>query len=155
MEAKDTILKLDAVAEIRHMAVEMPDRDMSEKWKRKQETNALLARQAEVSFAADVEQGKKGRVRSIDPWHWKGDGEDHLESLACPILIEADDLRQLVSDNKRVGMREVVEVAKKRKLFLNHAKGCLATEDADICNFGWCDACWWQAKLHEWGMLPK
>lgn len=32
-----------------------------------------------------------------DYWAWQGDGEDYLESLACPILIEAHDLRGLIS----------------------------------------------------------
>ena len=35
------------------------------------------------------------------PWHWQGDGEDHLESLACPILIEASDLRGLLKSERQ------------------------------------------------------
>lgn len=30
-------------------------------------------------------------------WFWQGDGCDHLESLACPVVIEADELRRLVN----------------------------------------------------------
>ena len=30
-------------------------------------------------------------------WAWQGDGEDHLESLVCPVLISADDLLALQS----------------------------------------------------------
>jgi len=32
---------------------------------------------------------------NYDYWIWQGDGEDHLESLTCPVLIEAQDLRDL------------------------------------------------------------
>lgn len=31
-------------------------------------------------------------------WAWQGDGTDHLESLTCPVLIAAADLRRLLSD---------------------------------------------------------
>ena len=30
-------------------------------------------------------------------WYWQGDGEDHLESLTCPVLIEAADLRAILA----------------------------------------------------------
>lgn len=30
-----------------------------------------------------------------DYWIWQGDGNDHLESLTCPIIIQAKDLREL------------------------------------------------------------
>ncbi|SER36849.1 MULTISPECIES: hypothetical protein [Pseudomonas] len=32
-------------------------------------------------------------------WAWQGDGTDHLESLACPVMIQASDLRQLSGAN--------------------------------------------------------
>jgi len=32
---------------------------------------------------------------NFDYWIWQGDGEDRLESLVCPVLIEADDLRAM------------------------------------------------------------
>jgi hypothetical protein len=32
------------------------------------------------------------------PWFWQGDGEDHLESLTCPILIQPDQLRAMQAD---------------------------------------------------------
>lgn len=34
-------------------------------------------------------------------WHWQGDGEDHLESLTCPIVIRAQDLRRLVASEQQ------------------------------------------------------
>lgn len=29
-------------------------------------------------------------------WLWQGDGEDHLESLTCPVLIPAAELKYMV-----------------------------------------------------------
>jgi hypothetical protein len=29
-------------------------------------------------------------------WHWQGDGTDHVESLTCPILIRADQMREIL-----------------------------------------------------------
>lgn len=37
------------------------------------------------------------REQIKETWYWQGDGEDHLESTTCPILIEAEDLRQLIA----------------------------------------------------------
>jgi len=34
-------------------------------------------------------------IDNCDYWIWQDDGEDHLESLTCPVLIEAQDLRDL------------------------------------------------------------
>lgn len=33
-----------------------------------------------------------------DVWFWENDGENHLESLACPIVIDADTLRKLIKN---------------------------------------------------------
>lgn len=38
------------------------------------------------------------RERQGEIWYWQGDGEDHLESLTCPVLIEAADLRELLKE---------------------------------------------------------
>jgi hypothetical protein len=35
-----------------------------------------------------------------DPWRWQGDGTDDLESLTCPVLITAEDLRELIKVSK-------------------------------------------------------
>lgn len=37
-------------------------------------------------------------------WHWQGDGEDYLESLTCPIVIRAQDLRRLVASEQQRAM---------------------------------------------------
>lgn len=33
-------------------------------------------------------------------WCWQGDGEDHPESLTCPVLMSAEDLRSLLADRR-------------------------------------------------------
>lgn len=38
--------------------------------------------------------------RKGDVWTWQGDSEDHLESLTCPVLIGAGDLRELLASAK-------------------------------------------------------
>lgn len=30
-------------------------------------------------------------------WAWQGDGDDHLESLVCPVIIWPDDLRKMIA----------------------------------------------------------
>ena len=42
----------------------------------------------------DAEIQALHRERNGEVWYWQGDGEDHLESLTCPVLIEAEDLRR-------------------------------------------------------------
>ena len=36
-------------------------------------------------------------VKSEGAWRWQGDGEDHLESLTCSILIEPQQLRNIIN----------------------------------------------------------
>ena len=48
------------------------------------------------------------RITLHETWYWMGDGEDHLESLECPVIINADDLRDLIAQaradqNKKIG----------------------------------------------------
>ena len=48
------------------------------------------------------------RIKLHETWYWMGDGEDHLESLTCPVIINANDLRDLISQaradqNKKIG----------------------------------------------------
>ncbi len=40
------------------------------------------------------------RERRGEVWYWLGDGNDHLESLTCPILIEPEDMRKRVKWNR-------------------------------------------------------
>lgn len=59
--------------------------------------NAILFAEEVLSEAVPIiraDERAKYKPPQDHPWNWKGDGEDHLESLACPVLIEAKDLRQ-------------------------------------------------------------
>ena len=40
-----------------------------------------------------LESGESSR----EVWYWQGDGDDHLESLTCPILITPDKLKAALS----------------------------------------------------------
>ena len=53
-------------------------------------------------FAYDLlrEQNRALKDMSKDDfWAWQGDGEDHLESLTCPVLIIAKDLQAIIEAN--------------------------------------------------------
>ena len=57
--------------------------------------------------------------RNGDVWTWQGDSEDHLESLTCPVLIGAADLRELLAgspyidwDAAKAHFDEVLEIYK-------------------------------------------
>lgn len=39
-------------------------------------------------------------VDGADCWHWMPEGGNHLDSLVCPILIQAEDLRALLAGNQ-------------------------------------------------------
>lgn len=45
-------------------------------------------------------------------WAWQGDGEDHLESLTCPVLIPAESLRKLRDDLMHAAEAIVEDTAK-------------------------------------------
>lgn len=47
---------------------------------------------AEINAWRDKEAG--------NTWYWQGDGEDHPESLTCPVLIHPADLRAMLADRK-------------------------------------------------------
>jgi len=36
------------------------------------------------------------RERGGEVWYWLGDGNDHPESLCCPILIEPEDMMKIL-----------------------------------------------------------
>ncbi len=42
------------------------------------------------------------RERDGDVWYWLGDGNDHPESLCCPILIEPEDIMQMVKWDRKL-----------------------------------------------------
>lgn len=41
-------------------------------------------------------------------WRWQSDGHNHLESLTCPVVISADDLRDLVDTRMQLRVGSVV-----------------------------------------------
>jgi hypothetical protein len=68
--------------------------------------DAELQEVALAAWSAALEELAEAKRRLHDlseggssPWHWQGDGEDHLETFAegSPILIRAGDLRRLIS----------------------------------------------------------
>lgn len=55
---------------------------------------------------AELRARKFARFNNEDCWLYQGDGEDHLESLTCPVVISAADLQQLLQDSAQ--WRQVV-----------------------------------------------
>lgn len=54
-------------------------------------------------------------------WCWQGDGQDHLESLICPVLIRPEDLAAFIeraeSAEKRLAEVEAISESRRLKLF--------------------------------------
>lgn len=65
-------------------------------------------------------------VREKNYWAWQGDGNDHLESLVCPVLIRPEQLRALLNANAaqlhlaQVLLFEIYDEG----LALRHDEGC-------------------------------
>lgn len=65
-----------------------------------------LRANAEAVVAEQVEEiaRLKAEIRTLreaatgNYWRWQGDGQDHLESLVCPVLIDATDLRAIIGE---------------------------------------------------------
>ena len=81
-----------------------------------EELNILFRGNSEVYEARIKELEDKLKLTDYDrritlheTWYWMGDGEDHLESLECPVIINADDLRDLIAqaraDQRRLGKK--------------------------------------------------
>jgi hypothetical protein len=51
-------------------------------------------------------------------WHWMGDGNDHPESLCCPVLISSEDLNGIISGREAALERESALLAHMERLFL-------------------------------------
>lgn len=87
-----------------------------------EERGRLVARVAEVNRKFDdvVAQAREAieqlavarrqlRVASAgveDVWRWVGDGEDHPESMGCPVVMSAERLREFVAARARVAELE-------------------------------------------------
>ncbi len=50
-------------------------------------------------------------------WAWQNDGNDHLESLVCPGLIKADELRDLIKQARKEGYEEYTKRAVDMSVF--------------------------------------
>jgi len=61
-----------------------------------QELEAALGEVKKQAGALQNEVVALRRERQGEVWYYQGDGEDKLESLTCPVLIEAADLRAIV-----------------------------------------------------------
>ncbi len=85
METKDTCLT-DQEEEFRGILLRYSSHEISGA-----EAICRCREQTEISFEAGYE-----KARSEIGWIWLNDGDDHLESLACTVLIEADHIRQLI-----------------------------------------------------------
>ena len=46
---------------------------------------------------AELKARKFANFNNEDCWIWMGDGNDHLESLTCPVVISPSDLMELIS----------------------------------------------------------
>lgn len=62
-------------------------------------------------------------------WAWQGDGTDDLESLTCPVLISANDLRNLIQKGQEPLKKELknlreISLVIRNKLF--NILGCFA-----------------------------
>jgi hypothetical protein len=68
---------------------------------------------------SELEAEVKMRRDSANYWMWQGDGEDHLDSLTCSVLIRPGDLKEIVEARDkalasfRKIMRTVVDVIPK------------------------------------------
>ena len=60
---------------------------------------AVETRQSQLEKWRD--EARHHRALGNDPWHWMHDGNDHLEGIACPILIHPDHLRELCGSATR------------------------------------------------------
>lgn len=71
-----------------------------------------------LRFIAEIEtllEEKRRRRQACegDYWAWQGDGEDHLESLSCPVVIHPADLMVMIAeieslDDEKVGGDKVI-----------------------------------------------
>jgi hypothetical protein len=63
------------------------------------------------------ERDRLAREREGEVWLWSGErGEDDVESLACPVLIEAEDIRRLVEAAAAWNGREAAAAAALERL---------------------------------------
>lgn len=65
-------------------------------------------------------------------WFWQGDGEDYPESLSCPVVIKADDLRAILAPPQPADVGELVD-ALRGMLALDEENHQRCSGDEDVC----------------------
>jgi hypothetical protein len=50
---------------------------------------------------------KNYRIKKGETWYWESNDENHLKSLTCPVIINADDLRKLLVQAKAEAYKEI------------------------------------------------
>lgn len=67
-----------------------------------------------------------------DYWAWQGDGSDHPESLSCPVLIPAADLRTLLAGQQDMRLKKALEeLIASRGEPLDETGGAMCTVDPE------------------------
>jgi hypothetical protein len=77
------------------------------------EAQLLKCRQSEAARIKELESeleiiDKNYRIKKGETWYWEKDSNNYLESLTCPVIINANDLRDLISEaradqNRKIG----------------------------------------------------
>ncbi len=56
-----------------------------------------------------------GELAKLNMWHWQSDGENHLESLTCMILIHPMDLKDLLWEQRQFRLNDLLSSKTKNK----------------------------------------
>ena len=65
------------------------------------ENKELIDRLLQTIQKVTDERNDLLRERDGEVWIWQGDDDDHLESLACPILIRPEQLRDIIGETNK------------------------------------------------------
>ena len=106
-------------------------------WARTARAEAKLAEAIVIAKAGiEREQELQTKLRMLhagvdDVWFWQGDGQDHPESLSCPVVMSADTLRAMLARATMLEERAAAERA------LRQAERDLAIRmtDRGICGY--------------------
>lgn len=74
---------------------------------------------------AEFKALKRERVGEV--WYWQGDGGDKLESLACPVLIEVEDLKGLIEQAKSEERERIIEMITGYRQHCSRREGDIVT----------------------------
>ncbi len=113
---------------------------------------APVLRDALISASVELEelrarQEQKAEIANGQYWRWQGDGDDHLESLTCPILIGANQLRDLLRARQN-GWISVETLRRAAEESWEIKNGLMEIRDsAELCPS---KEEWISAKLSQW-----